>query len=276
MLRAVKMVQFQNSLRVCQISLQDKPLTYRQAGNPGDRVPVLFLHGWGISGEPYYEILQLLAQDYPVLAPDLPGFAGSGEFGLIQTYSDYAELLLAWLQKLGIEQVHLVGHSLGGGIAITLAALAPSLVQSLVLVDSTGVPNGSVSEVLMRRAIEMPLQISLSKFYLQMVEIPRVFGPNLLFNLPNLLQALVLSLETDLRAYLAQIQAPCLLLWSRKDLTTPLTSGLTCHQQIAQSRLVTLEEGYHEWALLYPEKLVGLILDFIRQVEPISAPRVLV
>jgi pimeloyl-ACP methyl ester carboxylesterase len=53
-------------------------------------------------------------------------------------------------------------------------------------------------------------------------KIPQVFTHNLLFNTGNLLQALWLSLQVELKHLLPQIQAPCLLLWSDKDLTTPL------------------------------------------------------
>jgi pimeloyl-ACP methyl ester carboxylesterase len=77
--------------------------------------------------------------------------------------------------------VHLVGHSLGGGIAITLATLAPERVKSLVLVDSTGVPRVSLLQVIPRRALEMTAQLLLPKLGLKLGKIPQVFTHNLLF-----------------------------------------------------------------------------------------------
>ncbi|WP_199321864.1 alpha/beta hydrolase [Leptolyngbya sp. FACHB-321] len=201
------------------------------------------------------------------LAPDLPSFARSSYDQLLPDYDSYARLLLAFLERLNLHQVHLVGHSLGGGIAITLAALAPERVRGLVLVDSTGVPRVSLLEVIPRRALEMTAQLLLPKLGLKLGKIPQVFTHNLLFNTGNLLQALWLSLQVELKHLLPQIQAPCLLLWSDKDLTTPLEAAQEMAAMIPNSSLTTVEEGFHEWGLWYPEKFTALLLTFVRQVE---------
>ncbi|WP_199290500.1 alpha/beta hydrolase, partial [Leptolyngbya sp. FACHB-36] len=228
-------------------------MSYSAGGVRTTTAPIVFLHGWGISAEPYQEILSLLARDQFVIAPDLPSFARSSYPDLIPDYQTYAKFLLEFLKTLNFPKVHLIGHSLGGGIASVMAASAPEQVQSLTLVDSTGIPIGSVPEVLLRRAIEMPLQLSLPKLKLQLVDIPQAFLPNLLFNTQNVIQALLLSLEGDLRSWLPLIQAPCLLLWSQKDLTTPMNTAEEFARLIPQAKLVAVEEGYHEWNLLYPE-----------------------
>jgi pimeloyl-ACP methyl ester carboxylesterase len=113
----------------------------------------------------------------------------------------------------------------------------------------------------------MTAQISIPKLKLQLVDIPRVFSYNLLFNTGNVIQALLLSLYKDLRHLFPKIKAPCLLLWSEKDLTTPLTVAQEMAAMIPDSRLVTVEEGCHEWGLWHPEKFASLVLDFIHQVE---------
>ena len=249
------------------VDLNDCRLFYTQGGDNLEATPLVFLHGWGISAEPYGEVLQLLAQQQPVFAPDLPSFARSSYNQLLPDYDSYARLLLAFLERLNLHQVHLVGHSLGGGIAITLATLAPERVKSLVLVDSTGVPRVSLLEVIPRRAFEMTAQLLLPRLGLKLGKIPQVFTHNLLFNTGNLLQALWLSLQVELKHLLPQIQAPCLLLWSDKDLTTPLEAAQEMATMIPDSRLTIVEEGFHEWGLWYPEKLTALLLAFMRQVE---------
>jgi pimeloyl-ACP methyl ester carboxylesterase len=249
------------------VDLNDCRLFYTQGGANSDATPLVFLHGWGISAEPYGEVLQLLAQQQPVFAPDLPSFARSSYDQLLPDYDSYARLLLAFLERLNLHQVHLVGHSLGGGIAITLAALAPERVKSLVLVDSTGVPRVSLLQVIPRRALEMTAQLLLPKLGLKLGKIPQVFTHNLLFNTGNVLQALFLSLQVELKHLLPQIQAPCLLLWSDKDLTTPLESAQEMVALIPDASLTIVEEGFHEWGLWYPEKFTALLLAFMRQVE---------
>ena len=102
---------------------------------------------------------------------------------------------------------------------------------------------------------------------MKLADIPQVFSHNVLFNTGNVIQALLLSLQVDLRHLLPRIKAPCLLLWSDKDLTTPLTAAQEMAAKIPDSRLTTVEEGYHEWGLWYPEKFTSIMLDFIYQVE---------
>jgi len=249
------------------VDLKDCSIFYQQGGLKSSSTPILFLHGWGISAGPYQEVLELLAQQHALIAPDLPSFARSSYRNLIPDYDSYAKFLLSFLEALNLQQVHLVGHSIGGGIAITLSTLVPDKVSSLVLVDSTGIPSVSIPEIVPRRAIEMTAQISIPKLKLQLVDIPRVFSYNLLFNTGNVIQALLLSLYKDLRHLFPKIKAPCLLLWSEKDLTTPLTVAQEMAAMIPDSRLVTVEEGCHEWGLWHPEKFASLVLDFIHQVE---------
>lgn len=253
------------------VDLNDCRISYIQGGSKSDSIPIVFLHGWGISAEPYHEILQLLAQQHAVIAPDLPSFARSSYSKLIPDYDTYAQLLLSFLDALNLQKVHLVGHSLGGGIAITLSALVPDRVKSLVLVDSTGVPSVSILEVIPRRAFEMTAQFLLPKLELKLFDIPQVFSQNLLFNTGNVIQALLLSLHGDLKHLLPKVQAPCLLLWSEKDLTTPLDVAQEMAATIPDAKLTVVEEGFHEWGLWYPEKFTPLVLDFVRQVERTDA-----
>jgi pimeloyl-ACP methyl ester carboxylesterase len=249
------------------VDLQDCTIFYQQSKLESSSIPILFLHGWGISTEPYTEILQLLTQQYTIIAPDLPSFAGSAHPELIPDYVSYSKLLLAFLEVLDLQQFHLVGHSLGGGIAITLSTLIPEKVRSVILVDSTGVPAPSIPEMIPRRAIEMTVQMFLPRPKLKLVDIPLVFSYNLLFNTGNVIQGLLISIYEDISHLLPKIQAPCLLLWSEKDLTTPLNNAREMAAIIPNSKLIIVEEGLHEWGLWYPEKLTSFILDFICQLE---------
>lgn len=246
--------------------LPDCSLFYQRGG--GDSItPILFLHGWGISTEPYHDVLTLLAQQHAVVAPDLPSFGRSPHPQLIPDYDTYARLLLSFMDAIGLEQVHLVGHSIGGGISITLAAMAPARVKSTVLVDSTGIPFNPLPGIVVARAIEMTAQLSLPTLKLQLVEIPQVFISNLLFNTGNVLQALLVSLQADLRPLMPRVQAPTLLLWSQKDLTTPLEMAHEVMALIPNTKLITVEEGWHEWGLWHPQKLTAIVLDFVQQQE---------
>ncbi|MBD1873490.1 alpha/beta hydrolase [Nodosilinea sp. FACHB-131] len=264
----------QSQLHEHSVELGDCKIFYTQGGLKLDSTPIVLLHGWGISAAPYHEVLNLLAEHHAVIAPDLPSFARSPYPNLIPDYESYAKILLSFLDALNLQQVHLVGHSLGGGIAIALSALAPDKVKSVILVDSTGIPTVSIPELIPRRAIEMTAQLLLPRQRLKLVDIPLVFSRNLLFNTGNVIQALLLSLQVDLKHLLPKIKAPCLLLWSEKDLTEPISVGREMAAIIPDSRLVTVEEGWHEWGLWYPEKFTSHMLDFIHQVERTNAVKV--
>jgi pimeloyl-ACP methyl ester carboxylesterase len=250
-----------------QIDIGEYTIFYQQSGKITDAIPLLLIHGWAISTEPYQEILNHLAQRHPIIAPDLPGFGRSKSPQPLEDYDSYAKPLLDFMKALSIEKAHLVGHSLGGGIAIKMAALEPQRVQSLILVDSTGIPVNSILEVLLHRAIEMPAQLSLPKLKLLLVDIPQVFIHNLLFNSEQVIQSLFLSLQADLRSILPQIQFPCLILWSEKDLTFSLQAAQEFSQLIPGSVLITVPEGFHEWVLLHPEKFASIVSNFINHNE---------
>lgn len=261
----------QSQLSEHSVDLKNCRIFYTQGGPKPDSAPIVLLHGWAISAAPYHEVLNLLAQHHSVIAPDLPSFARSPYPNLIPDYESYAKILLSFLDALNLQQVHLVGHSWGGGIAIALSALAPDRVKSVILVDSTGIPTVSIPELIPRRAIEMTAQLLLPRLRLKLIDIPRIFSYNLLFNTGNVVQALLLSLRVDLKHLLPKIKAPCLLLWSEKDLTEPMSVAHEMAEIIPDSRLVTVEEGWHEWGLWYPEKFTSLMLDFIHQVERTNA-----
>jgi pimeloyl-ACP methyl ester carboxylesterase len=224
--------------------------------------PILFVHGWGVSVEPYREMLSLLAQRYRVIAPYLPNLGTSTGPKSVWNYDDYTRFLIDFINTLNLEKVHLIGHSLGGGISAQLSATLPVMVKSLVLIDSTGIPSGTIPDVLPRRLVEMSAQMFQARFP-QLQQIFQAFTYNCLFNLQNVAETLKMALEGDLRPLLPQIQAPCLLLWGGHDLTTPLNVAQEFLSDIPHAELVVVEEGYHEWNLFLVEKSSGIILDFL-------------
>lgn len=115
------------------IALADVELACVDAGH-GEAV--LFVHGLGASHSDWRHQIAPCAQHFRVLAPDLRGFgastAGTRRIDIPQLASD----LLALLDALGIERCHLVGHSMGGAVALQLALDAPQRVGRLVITNS--------------------------------------------------------------------------------------------------------------------------------------------
>lgn len=104
---------------------KSRPSTLPRSGlsftRQGSGPPLLLLHGAGSSGRAWSTVTRRLAQRYDVLAPDLPGFGQSP--ALWDTAPDVpalADAVADWLKKIRVERPHIVGNSLGGGVAIEL------------------------------------------------------------------------------------------------------------------------------------------------------------
>lgn len=109
----------------------------REAGE-GD--PVLFIHGNLSDGSAWNEQLALLPTGFRGLAPDLRGFGGSAPAPVDATrgLGDYRDDLVALLDALDLDAAHLVGHSLGGGVVMDLAAHHPDRALTITLVAPVG------------------------------------------------------------------------------------------------------------------------------------------
>ncbi len=104
----------------------------------GSGPPVLFVHGLISDHRTWASEMQVLSGTYRVIAPDLFGHGGSAESPGDYSLSSHAAALRDLLDALGLARVAVVGHSLGGGIAMQLAYLFPDRVGALVLVSSGG------------------------------------------------------------------------------------------------------------------------------------------
>jgi pimeloyl-ACP methyl ester carboxylesterase len=145
-----------------QVELHGQTVTYHRAGSG----PVLLLvHGITSSSRTWREVMPALAEDFDVIAPDLPGHGRSGKPRGDYSLGAYASGLRDLLVVLGVRSATVVGHSLGGGIAMQFAYQFPERVERLVLVDSGGLGD-EVSLVL--RAATLPG----AEFVL-----PLLFGP---------------------------------------------------------------------------------------------------
>jgi pimeloyl-ACP methyl ester carboxylesterase len=121
------------------VTLWDPPITAK-VYESGDGEPVLFLHsGSGIT--PSDPLVAALAESRKVLAPRHPGFVDPEELNELRDVHDLALYHDELLDKLGIEQTPVIGHSFGGMVAAELAAHVPNRVSKLVLAAPVGLWN---------------------------------------------------------------------------------------------------------------------------------------
>lgn len=113
---------------------------YRDRGAvPGSNAaPMLLIHGWLGSSYDFQALIDELPRNRRIIAPDLPGCGLSQKTGIDFTPDYYRSFLEHLLRTLDVSRVILVGHSMGGGIAVSFAARNPRLVERVVLIDPDG------------------------------------------------------------------------------------------------------------------------------------------
>jgi pimeloyl-ACP methyl ester carboxylesterase len=98
-----------------------------------DAPTLLLLHGWGVSGRYWADTIARLRGDFRIIVPDLPGSGRSLPVRRARDMQAQVDAIVALLDHLKPDPVHVVGHSMGGGMAILLAAQQPDRVSRLVL-----------------------------------------------------------------------------------------------------------------------------------------------
>jgi pimeloyl-ACP methyl ester carboxylesterase len=278
--------------RVKTASVHGHSVSYLEAGEG----PVLLLvHGIAGYCENWREVVEPLARHHTVIAPDFPGHGasepGGGDYSIGALAAGLRDLLLA----LGHERATLVGHSLGGGVAMQLSYQFPEMVERLVLVSSGGLGQ-EVSPVL--RAAALPgadLFISvtagpgekvgsvigrgLSAVGLRpnadVAELARGYAslgdPARRAAFLDTLHAVVGTrgqrVHAGDRLYLAEA-VPVLIVWGARDSIIPVRHGEEAHRLMPGSQLEVFEDVGHMPQLEAPGRFIAVLERFLRETEP--------
>lgn len=107
-------------------------------GEMGSGEPLVLIHGIQDSHRAWRRAAPFLAQRFRVLMPDLPGHGFSGRPDAPYTLTWYAQVVAAWMEKIGIKKGHLCGHSFGGGVAQWMVLEHRDRIDRLALVSAGG------------------------------------------------------------------------------------------------------------------------------------------
>lgn len=268
-------------------------VSYRTAG---EGPVILLIHGITGDSRQWNEVIPQLADHYTVLAPDLLGHGQSAKPRGDYSLGAYAVSLRDLLIVLGHRRATVVGHSLGGGIAMQFSYEYPVFCERLVLVDSGGL--GKEVHPLLRAAAlpgaELVLPLLAHSSVLRVGEaIGQAFGrlglelghdmAEMTRGYASLSDAearraflhtvhAVIDLggqrvnATD-RLYLAQM-IPTLILWGRRDPLIPVEHAAFAHQRIPGSRLEIFEDAGHFPHLEDPARFARLLMDFVKSTDP--------
>lgn len=223
----------------------------------GSGPPLLLMHGGGpaSSGSSHYTAnIAELAQRFRVIAIDLPGHGQSSTLPMDEpTYVFYAKAARHLLESLSLRSAHVIGYSMGGGAALSLAALHPASVDRLVVIGGGGnaLPNLFAARPLegqraMGSYARQPTRENFDTVQRLFVHDQTVIDESLLAALWEREQvrraahpaaAASTPLPDDLISRLARIKAETLIVRGRDDVYAPLDQGLLSLSLIPNSRL---------------------------------------
>jgi pimeloyl-ACP methyl ester carboxylesterase len=276
-----------------QVELHGHRVIYRTTGNGP---PVVLIHGMLNSSRHWSDVALRLAEDYTVIAPDLIGHGDSatprGDYSLGAHAASIRDLLAA----IGIDRATIVGHSLGGGVAMQFFYQFPQRTERLVLISSGGLGH-DVSPMLRGAAlpgVSVLLWIASHPRILDLLSriaerlrrrgsskdvhveaIARALQPlqqsggrqAFLQTLRSVIDARGQRVSARDRLYLLG-PVPTLIVWGQRDHTIPLQHGREAHEAIPGSRFETLARAAHFPHLEDPEGLAGVLRSFLETTEP--------
>lgn len=229
---------------------------------------LVLIHGHGVDASIWNGIYASLLVDFTVLKPD---FAHTATHKTIEAY---AEALYAQLQAASIQAVILVGHSMGGYIALAFAERYPSMVRGLALYHSTAYADDESRKTQRYQVINTMKANGAAPFIEK--QLPKMVAPtypaaktqSLIDQYRNLpVDALIAGMEAiaerpDCTAVLRQAQFPIWLVAGREDQLIPFEKIQPLAQLSDQIRLVPIEQAGHLSMIEQPEVSLNLIRDF--------------
>ena len=276
-----------------QIELHGRRVIYRVAGSGP---PVVLIHGMLNSSSHWRSVALSLAREHTVIAPDLIGHGDSaaprGDYSLGAHASSIRDLLAA----IGIDRATIVGHSLGGGVAMQFFYQFPQRTERLVLISSGGLGH-EVSPMLRTAALPGVSALLSLTIHQRLTGALRNTGHRLSrreVRLGVYMQAIARALRplensearqaflqtlravidvhgqrvsaTD-RLYLLE-RMPTMIVWGERDHTIPLQHGREAHEAIPHSHFKTLPRAAHFPHLEDPAGLSQALREFIKDTRP--------
>jgi len=278
------------------ITLHGHRVFYRREGwGPA----ILLIHGVTGSSETWEDVIPFLSEHYTVIAPDLLGHGDSAKPRGDYSLGAYASGIRDLMRAIGHDRATVVGHSLGGGVAMQLAYQFPEMCERLVLVSSGGL--GREVSIFLRAATlpgsEWVLPLLASNGVLSaggtvgnlLRSVGLRAGPDLqemwkgfsslgdaearqafIYTLRGIVDPGGQRVSARDRLYLAET-VPTMLIWGERDPIIPVVHGYATHEELPHSRLQIIEGAGHFPYRDNPRRFARLLADFVEDTEPAEA-----
>lgn len=236
----------------------------------GEGTPVLLLHGWGSSFDVYKGIMSALSDHCRLVAVNFPGCGNSQMMSSPWSLEDYCDFCLEFMEKTGLENPIMIGHSHGGRVVLKMTAEKQVNPPKIVLLDSAGlIPVKSFKQKFRSKsfkAIKTVLTLPVIKNHSQgLLQKARAYYGSADYNAaPEILRKTLVNLvNTDLREILPNISCPSLLIWGDLDTATPLSDARIIENLIPDAGLCVLEGTGHYSFCEKPYQAHKILQSFI-------------
>ncbi len=242
----------------------------------GSGPTVVLQHGFVGGGGYFAPQAARLSDFFDVICPDLPGFAGSAEVRAEMTTSGLSHALIGLLDELGVDRFSLLGHSMGGGVALQTALDHSPRVQRLVLYGtaSTGkMPKRfeTVKETLDRirlDGIQATAERIAATWFVDGARAPMYDFCVAAAGEPNqaaAMKAIENFQKWDVSERLGELEIPVLVICGDRDRSYSLEDTLAMMRRIARSQLCVLPNCAHAAHLEAPEIFTEALTNFLLQ-----------
>ena len=245
----------------------------------GQGPALLFLHGFCESGEMWRYLADSLSTQYRVLCPDLPGFGDSPLTSPIASLEELAMQLEEWMEILQIKDAIVLGHSLGGYVALALLERMGNRIQAIGLLHSTAYADDLEKKEMRNRTLTFLKKHGATKFVTSFV--PQLFPEHRRIELADamahaiedgkrssleglLAYTIAMRDRVDRLEVLQQFVGPKLLLAGTVDGSVKIESSRAQHS--AFTHYIELEGVGHLGMVEEKEKTLEVVQNFVREV----------
>jgi len=253
-------------------NIDGNKIRYFEEGN--SKITLLLLHGLGASAERWEDVIPLFAKKFRVIVPDLIGFGYSDKPAVDYTTNYFAEFLSKFVEKVGINEMSIIGSSLGGQIAAEFIIEQNANVKKLVLVSPSGVMKHSTPALntYISAALYPNTDSALNAFQVmsgsKKVNEKIVSGFIERMQLPNakvafLSTLLGLSNSKVITEKLQLITIPTLIIWGENDPVIPIEYAQSFISGINDCRFYKMIGCGHTPYVEEPDKFYQIVSDFL-------------
>ncbi len=227
---------------------------------------VLLLHGWGSSGDIFVRLTESLKLSHTIVALDLPGFGGTELPPVTWGVADYAQFVLRFCEKKGFQPDIILGHSLGGQIAVYMVGNGLISPKKLILISAAVIRTKPTPGKHAIRLLAKTGKSILGTSRLGNAARARLYksvGSAEYLDLPAMQATYRRVITEDQTAPARKINCPTLLLWGCDDRDTPLDEGRTLSNVIPAAKLVEFVGGHFVF-LDDEQNVTAAIIEFLK------------